>query len=52
MVCVWVTSWQGSQRIGNLETGIQIIQPPVDVRNKGSSAWLRAVRKKLGVAES
>ena len=52
MVCVWVTSWEGSQRIGNLETGIQIIQPPVDVRNKGSSAWLRAVRKKLGVAES
>ena len=52
MVCVWVTSWEGSQRIGNLETGIQVIQPPVDVRHQGSSAWLRAVRRKLGVSGS
>ena len=52
MVCVWVTSWEGSRRIGNLETGIQVIQPPVDVRHKGTSAWLRAVRRKSGVSES
>ena len=49
MLCVWVASWQGSQRIGAPETTIQVIQPPVDVRLKGSSAWLRAVRKRLGV---
>tara|TARA_B110000046_G_scaffold185025_1_gene225281 strand:- start:2026 stop:2484 length:459 start_codon:yes stop_codon:yes gene_type:complete len=49
MLCVWVTSWEGSKRIGNPESTIQIIQPPVDVRLKGTSAWLRAVQKKLGV---
>ena len=49
MVCVWVTSWEGSKLIGNLESTIQVIQAPVDVRLKGTSAWLRAVRKKLGV---
>ena len=49
MLCVWVASWQGSQRIGAPESTIQVIQPPVDVRLKGSSAWLRAVRKRLGV---
>lgn len=49
MLCVWVASWQGSQRIGAPESTIQVIQPPVDVRLKGSSAWLRAVRKRLRV---
>lgn len=49
MVCVWVSSWEGSQRIGNPESTIQIIQAPVDVRKKDTSAWLRAVRKRLGV---
>lgn len=48
MVCVWVTSWEGSKRIGNAESTIQIIQAPVDVRLKGTSSWLRAVRKRLG----
>ncbi|MBT5576932.1 MAG: hypothetical protein HN817_11105 [Porticoccaceae bacterium] len=51
MVCVWVTSWEGSQRIGNLDSSIQVIQAPVDVRLKGTSAWLRALRKRMGVAE-
>ena len=49
MVCVWVTSWEGSKLIGNLESTIQVIQAPVDVRLKGTSAWLRAVRKRLGL---
>ena len=52
MVCVWVTSWEGSQRIGDPQATIQVIQPPVDVRLKGTSAWLRAVRKKLGVSDA
>ncbi len=51
MVCVWVTSWEGSKRIGNPESTIQVIQAPVDVRLKGTSAWLRAVRKNWGVDE-
>lgn len=48
MICVWVTSWEGSKAIGNPESTIQVIQAPVDVRLKGTSAWLRAVRKKRG----
>jgi len=51
MVCVWVTSWQGSQRIGTSVSAIQVIQTPVDVRLKGSSAWLRAVRKRMGASQ-
>ena len=50
MVCVWVTSWEGSKRVGDLESTIQVIQAPVDVRLKGTSAWLRAVRKKLSAS--
>ncbi len=49
MPCVWVTAWEGSQRIKNGEQAIQIVQGPVDVRLKGSSAWLRAVRHKRDV---
>jgi len=51
MVCVWVTAWEGSQRIGQPESTIQVIQPPLDSRLNGTSAWLREVRKKLGIAE-
>jgi hypothetical protein len=47
MTCVWVTAWEGSQRIKNGEQAIQVIQGPVDVRLKDSSAWLRAVRNKV-----
>jgi hypothetical protein len=47
MTCVWVTAWEGSQRIKNGEQAIQVIQGPVDVRLKGKSAWLRAVRNKV-----
>ena len=49
MVCVWVTSWKGSKLVGDLESTIQVIQAPVDVRLKGTSAWLRVVRKRLGL---
>ena len=47
MTCVWVTAWEGSKRIKNGEQAIQVIQGPVDVRLKGKSAWLRAVRNKV-----
>ena len=46
MVCVWVMAWEGSQRIENGEQAIQIVQGPVDVRLKGSSAWLSSTRNK------
>jgi len=48
MTCVWVNAWQGSQQIGNIEDTIKIIQPPVDNRLKGRSAWLRALRVRTG----
>ena len=47
MTCVWVTAWEGSQRMKNGEQAILVIQSPVDSRLKGSSAWLRAVRAKV-----
>ena len=46
MTCVWVTAWEGSQRIAGGEQAIQVIQSPVDTRLQGSSAWLRAVRER------
>ena len=46
MTCVWV--WEGSQKIGTPEDTITIIQPPVDNRLKGRSAWLRALRLRTG----
>jgi hypothetical protein len=49
MTCVWVNAWEGSQQIGAEQT-IQIIQAPVDNRLKGRSAWLRALRIKVGSA--
>jgi hypothetical protein len=46
MRCVWVDAWEGSQQMkgGNK---INNVQPPVDHRLKGSSAWLRLVRENL-----
>ncbi|MGI9287540.1 MAG: methylenetetrahydrofolate reductase C-terminal domain-containing protein [Pseudomonadales bacterium] len=46
MTCVWVTAWEGSRRLREGEQAIQVIQKPVDVRLKDSSAWLRAARNK------
>ena len=51
MTCVWVTAWQGSQRVGQPDTTIQVIQPPLDSRLNGTSAWLREVRTKLGIKD-
>ena len=48
MTCVWVNAWEGSQNIGAPEDTIRIIQPPVDNRLKGRSAWLRALRIRAG----
>ena len=48
MTGVWVNAWEGSQKIGAPEDTIKIIQPPVDNRLKGRSAWLRALRLRNG----
>ena len=44
MRCVWVEGWAGSQRMKH-GGDINIVQIPVDHRLKGSSSWLREVRR-------
>jgi len=47
MTCVWVLAWEGNQRMHKNEYPIQVVQPPVDDRLRGSSAWLREIRRKI-----
>jgi hypothetical protein len=47
MRCVWVQAWEGSRRMVEGDR-ITELQPPVDHRRRGSSAWLRVVRERLG----
>jgi hypothetical protein len=48
MRCVWVDAWAGAARIpGGIEKITQV-QPPLDHRLAGTSAWLRIVREKTG----
>ena len=46
MDCVWVVAWEGTQNMKPQEQAIHIVQPPLDSRKKGTSAWLREVRQK------
>ena len=46
MDCVWVVAWEGTQNMPPKEQAIHIVQPPLDARKKGTSAWLREVRQK------
>lgn len=46
MDCVWVKAWEGNQRLQEGEYPIQFLQPPLDNRKIGTSAWLREVRKR------
>jgi Methylene-tetrahydrofolate reductase C terminal len=48
MRCVWVEAWRGAERIPGGLDAIQKLQPPVDRRLEGTSAWLRVVREKRG----
>lgn len=50
MRCVWVEAWRGAERIPGGLDAIQQVQPPVDRRLEGTSAWLRVVREKMGIA--
>ena len=50
MRCVWLEAFRGGERIpGGLEK-LRNVQPAVDRRIEGSSAWLRVVREKTGAA--
>lgn len=46
MNCVWVQAWEGNKRLGSEPPPIQIIQPPVDHRLIGHSAWLNELTRK------
>ena len=47
MLCVWVSAWEGSRNMHDGEQAIQVIQPPLDGRLRGSSSWLRAARQRV-----
>jgi hypothetical protein len=44
MPCVWVLAWEGNKRFRENGYPIQTLQPAVDNRLIGRSAWLREVR--------
>ena len=46
MTCVWVLAWEGNKRMKGDDQPIQVVQPPVDHRLIGHSAWLRELRLK------
>jgi methylenetetrahydrofolate reductase (NADPH) len=46
MKCVWVDAWDGASRMKYGIHKISVVQPPVDVSLRGSSAWLRVAREK------
>jgi len=50
MDCVWVNAWEGNQRLGEAEYPIQFVQPALDNRLDGTSAWLREVRTRKAVS--
>ena len=52
MDCVWVLAWEGNKRLGEDEYPIQFVQPPVDARLQGTSAWLREVRLAVATRKS
>ena len=45
MDCVWVLAWEGNKRLLEIPYPIQVVQPPVDNRLIGTSAWLNELRK-------
>ena len=47
MDCVWVVAWEGTQNLKPEERAIQIVQPMLDWRLKGKSAWLRSAEQKV-----
>ena len=51
MSCVWVLAWEGNRRINRHEQVMEFVLPPVDMRLKNTSAWLRRVRQHHGHPE-
>jgi len=45
MNCVWLQAWEGNKRLKEDEYPIQVVQPAIDNRRIGKSAWLYEVQK-------
>ena len=52
MPCVWVLAWEGNKHLREDDYPIQVVQPAVDNRLLGTSAWLREVRYRTEAAGS
>ena len=52
MPCVWVLAWEGNKRFRENGYPIQVVQPALDFRLIGKSAWLRAVRHRAEASRS
>lgn len=52
MDCVWAAAWEGNKRLHSDGYPIQRVQPPVDHRLIGKSAWLREVQLKSKLPSS
>ncbi len=52
MACVWILAWEGNKRLGKDDYPIRIVQPAVDHRLIGTSAWLRELRRGPQAADS
>lgn len=50
MPCVWVEAWKGSQSLKQDKT-IHFVQPAVDHRWKGTSAWLRMTQEEVATSK-
>ena len=46
MPCVWVQAWERSQHMRFYADEIQRVQPPVDRRLQGTSAWINLIEKR------
>ncbi|HPQ96766.1 MAG: methylenetetrahydrofolate reductase C-terminal domain-containing protein [Thiothrix sp.] len=46
MDCVWVVAWEGTRHLKPEQRALHIVQPPLDARLKGRSAWLRAAAQR------
>ena len=46
MECVWVAAWEGNKRLAESPPPIQAVQPAIDNRLLGTSAWLRELRER------
>lgn len=43
MICVWVTAWERVNSTATCDLGLLRIQPPVDRRLEGTSAWVNDI---------